>query len=249
MIGEANQPILQEAVDLEAIDLDLRLLRQAILGGKSWYLALLEAIGRWKVAEEKIDGRVYRYLLGEEAFDWLLLAERLTDAVADLVPEEERMNLLFHGRAPLRFSQEEFRELIGPPKFQGYLNYLYGITVEEALILAFEEEIQKEQRVRGCKEDVRVFEDAYQRIYGQTQEALLQRYRAERGFPESASISLLELKDFTYWLFKYRVKRSHKARVASDTRKAMAKLQCFHEQRTSPAEPPLEEPVNVIDAV
>ncbi|MBI2864076.1 MAG: hypothetical protein HYX94_05890, partial [Chloroflexi bacterium] len=228
---ETSQPILQENADLESIDMELRLLRQDILGGKHWFAALLEAVGRWRVAEEMLDGRDYCYLVGGEAFDWLLLAERLTDAVADLVPEEERESLLFYGRMPDGFCQEQFRETIGPLKYRGYLNYLYGITVEEALILATEEEVHKEQRVRAYKEDVRVFEDAYQRVYGQTQSALLGVFREHCGFSHNGSVSLCELKHFTYWLFKYRVKRCHKARVASDTRKALAKLQGFQGDR------------------
>jgi hypothetical protein len=34
-------------------------------------------------------------------------------------------------------------------------------------------------------------------------------------------MSLSELKEFTYWLFKYRLKHNDKERVASDTRKAL----------------------------
>jgi len=34
-------------------------------------------------------------------------------------------------------------------------------------------------------------------------------------------MSLAELKEFTYWLFKYRIKNTDKERVASDTRKAL----------------------------
>ena len=52
-------------------------LEQAIIGGKHWYIALLEAIGLWTKAEENHNGRTYRYLIAGEAFDWLLLAERL----------------------------------------------------------------------------------------------------------------------------------------------------------------------------
>ena len=52
-------------------------LKAAIAGGKHWYIALLEAIGLWTTAEETHNGRLYRYLIAGEAFDWLLLAERL----------------------------------------------------------------------------------------------------------------------------------------------------------------------------
>ncbi|MDO8670872.1 MAG: hypothetical protein Q7O66_05510 [Dehalococcoidia bacterium] len=243
----ANQPILRVNVDLEVIEGDLRLFRHDILSGKPWYIALLEAVARWTLAEETIDERVYRYLIGGEAFDWLLLAERLTDFVADLVPDEERVNLLFYGRPPDGFSHEQFKEMVGPLKYRGYLNYVYGITVEESLILATEEEVHKEHSVRSHREDVRVFEGVYQRIYGQTQSALLQHFREECGFLEDSTISLYELKYFTYWLFKYRVKRCHKARVASDTRKALAKLQSFREQSKTLTDLPLDDSPDIIE--
>ena len=71
--------------DVEAI----RHLEQAIIGGKHWYIALLEAIGRWNTAEETHNGRTYRYLIDGEAFDWLLLAERLCETVDGLLPDDE----------------------------------------------------------------------------------------------------------------------------------------------------------------
>ena len=70
-------------------------LKQAITNGKHWYIALLEAIGLWSSAEETYDGRHYRYLITGEAFDWLSLAERLCLEVDGLLPQEEKLNLLF----------------------------------------------------------------------------------------------------------------------------------------------------------
>ena len=66
--------------DAEAI----RYLEQAIISGKHWYIALLEAIGLWSAATEFHNGRTYCYLVANEAFDWLLLAERLCEAVDGL---------------------------------------------------------------------------------------------------------------------------------------------------------------------
>ncbi|MFC2059874.1 hypothetical protein ACFLTZ_02115 [Chloroflexota bacterium] len=53
---------------------------------------------------------------------------------------------------------------------------------------------------------------------------LLKRFRQDKGYPRLKSISLTELKEFTYWLFKYRLKHCDKARVASDTKKALEQL-------------------------
>jgi phosphoglycolate phosphatase-like HAD superfamily hydrolase len=199
-------------------------LEQAILSGQHWYIALLEAIGLWRAGEETYNGRHYHYLIDGEAFDWLLLAERLCEAVDSLLPEEEKTALLFHGQPPIKLSQENFKQLIGSGKYHQYLNYFYGITVEEALVLAVQEEIRKEKRTSGYKNEHNLVNEVYQRIYGDTKAPLLKRFRREKGYPRLRSISLTELKEFTYWLFKYRLKQCDKARVASDTKKALEQL-------------------------
>jgi hypothetical protein len=205
------------AGDTEAI----RYLEQAITGGKHWYIALLEAIGLWTTAEETQDGRTYRYLIAGEAFDWLLLAERLCRTVDGLLPPDEKTALIFYGRPPLNLTKEKFKELIGSGKYHQYLNYFYGITVEEALILALQDEVRKERWAWGYNEEHDTINEVYRRIYGATKAILLKRFRREKGYPQLRSISLTELKEFTYWLFKYRLKQCDKARVASDTKKAL----------------------------
>jgi hypothetical protein len=202
----------------------VRHLEQAIIGGKHWYIALLEAIGLWTGSDETYNGRHYRYLIDGEAFDWLLLAERLCEAVDSLLPEEEKIALLFHGESPIRLTKEKFKKLIGSNKYRQYLNYFYGITVEEALILAVQEEVRKEKRTSGYKTEHNLTNEVYQRIYGATKSTLLKRFRREKGYPQLRSTSLTELKEFTYWLFKHRLKQCDKARVASDTKKALEQL-------------------------
>jgi hypothetical protein len=200
-------------------------LEQAITGGKHWYIALLEAIGLWTVAEEVHNQRRYRYLIAGEAFDWLLLAERLCQAVDGLLPDAEKTALLFHGQPPLDLTVDRFKELIGGGKYHQYLNYFYGITVEEALILAVQEEVRKERRTSGYNnKEHDVVSEVYRRIYGATRPVLLKRFRREKGYPQLKSIGLTELKEFTYWLFKYRLKQCDKARIASDTKKALQQL-------------------------
>jgi hypothetical protein len=203
----------------------IRYLEQAITGGKHWYIALLEAMGLWMVTEEVHNGRHYHYLIAGEAFDWLLLAERLCHEVDGLLPEDEKVALLFHGQPPLSLTVDRFKELIGSGKYHQYLNYFYGITVEEALILAVQEEVRKERRTRGYSNGEHgVINEVYRRIYGATRPVLLKRFRREKGYPNLKSISLTELKEFTYWLFKYRLKQCDKARIASDTKKALQQL-------------------------
>jgi len=203
--------------DTEAI----RYLEQAITSGKHWFIALLEAIGLWTTAEETHNGGTYRYLIAGEAFDWLLLAERLCRAVDGLLPHDEKIALLFDGQPPLNLTKEKFKELIGSGKYHQYLNYFYGITVEEALILAVQDEVRKERRIWGYNGEHDTVNEVYRRIYGAARAILLKRFRHEKNYTQLRSISLTELKEFTYWLFKYRLKQCDKARVASDTKKAL----------------------------
>ena len=202
----------------------IRYLEQAITGGKHWYVALLEAIGMWTVAEEVHNQRRYCYLIAGEAFDWLLLAERLCEAVDGLLPDDEKNALLFHGRPPLDLTAERFKKLIGSAKYHQYLNYFYGVTVEEALILAVQEEVRKERRALGYDSEHDVVNEAYRRIYGTTEAVLLKHFCKEKGCRHLKSISLTELREFTYWLFKYRLEHCDKGRIASDTKKALRQL-------------------------
>jgi len=206
--------------DAEAIDY----LKQAIAKGQHWYLALLGAIGLWTSAEEDYQDRTYRYLIDGEAFDWLLMAERLCQTVDGLLPEDEINALLFRGIPPLELSAGEVKNLIGERKYGHYLNYFYGVTVEEALLLAVQEEIDKERRVRGFQNSGESTDESYQRIYNKIRGELLKMFRQEKRYPRLKSITLTEQKEFTYWLFKYRLKRCEKAKIASDTKKALRYL-------------------------
>jgi len=203
--------------DAEAINY----LKQAIASGKHWYLALLEAAGLWTKAKETYHSRRYCYLVDGEAFDLLLLFERLCEVVDGLIPDDEKECLLFHSKPPLILSIKEFKRLIGNGKYRQYLNYFYGITIEEALILAVQDEVRKEKRTFGLGNEDGITNEVYRQIYGASKVALLRHFRREKGYPQPRSIGLAELKEFSYWLFKYRLKHCDKARVASDTKKAL----------------------------
>ncbi|MDD4985296.1 MAG: hypothetical protein PHQ43_05830 [Dehalococcoidales bacterium] len=197
---------------------------QAIRDGEHWFLALLRAIGLWNTAEEVHDGRRYCYLVAGEAFDWLLLAERLCSVVDHLLPDAEKTALLFHGQPPLGLTIKEFKSLIGSSKYRHYLNFFYGVTVEDALFLVVQDEVRKEQRASGYSKEEDVVNEVYRRVYGATKGVLLKRFRTEKGYPHLRSIGLGELKEFTYWLFKYRLRQCDRVRIASDTRKALNRL-------------------------
>ncbi len=199
--------------------------KKALAEGKDWYISLLEAIRLWTSAEEEYDERRWHYLIDNEAFDWLLLAERLLLEAGDSVAEDEKIALLFHDRPPRRLSKDEMKSLMGAAKYRAYLNYLYGVLVEEALISAVMNEVRKEKRVFGGANDEESLATAYNRIYGTTQQVLLDEFRKEKHYPRSRHTDLGELKEFMYWLFKYRLKHSDKSRMASDTKKAMLHME------------------------
>ena len=205
------------SLDDEAI----RHLRGSIASGKHWYLSLLEAVGKWGSPEETYQSRHYTYLIAGSAFDWQLVAERLCEAVDSLLPEKEKLDFLLKGKPPLDITKEKFQALLGSTKYRQYLNYFYGITVEEALLLSVKEEVRKERLTAGLMKEEDTTAEAFQRIYDATQPELLEKFRREKHYRRLKSISLSELKEFTYWLFKYRVQNCDKSRVASDTKKAL----------------------------
>jgi hypothetical protein len=204
--------------------------RECLRAGKPWFPCLMEAIAQWDQAEEAVDGQHYRYLVGGEAFDWLQLAQRLCDGADGLIPLDEVETLLCDGRPPVETDRHQFRRLIGAAKHRAYLNFFYGVVVEEALMGAVEDEVRKERRSMGLLEEPGVLEleEVCRRIYDAPHSALLEGFRRERGYSQEPVIGLEEMKEFTYWRFKYRLKHCEPDKVASDTRKGLLYL---HRQR------------------
>jgi hypothetical protein len=241
-----KRPTPDPALAAEARNIAARMRHAVETGEAGWFDALLAAVRAWPLAEEDAGGRTYRYLVAGEAFDWLLLAERLLGEIEDLVPEDEAAALLFHGHTPWDLEEDDLRQLLGA-KYRAHLNYVYGVHVEQALQLAVLRDVRKERLSRvwdnGHTED-----EAFTRIYGGTRPALLAEWRAAAAprrrktrapasRPRTALIapandptgddplSLADLPEFTYWLFRRRVNGHDPARVASDTRKGMATFQ------------------------
>ena len=195
--------------------------RRAIEHGDPWYPALLAVVARWSYASEVVDGVRYDYLIGGEAFDWLLLAQRLLDEVADLVPAAEIERLLVFAIAPESEDEEAFEAAIGSQKYSAYLNFQYGVVVEELLLLSVEQEYQKAGRLVGSGQQVPDIA-AYEHVYGKSLDELLILYRSETDSIFSGRVSQQEWQAFTYWCSKFRVRTGEPARLASDTRKAVA---------------------------
>ena len=212
----------------------LRRMKAAVQAGQPWPHALLEAVGLWTQPFEDFQDRTYRYMVQGEAFDWLTLAERLCSELEGLIPPDEKESLLFEGRLPGSVPPETFRDLLGPTKYRAHLNFWYGVVVEEALQLSAEEEARKRHTARGYSDTEELVENAFTHLYGATRSDLLDEFRQEAGINKRRGLSLTDVKSFTYWLHKRRLKMWDPARVASDTRKGIRKLRQLEQSARHP---------------
>jgi hypothetical protein len=216
-----QQPNHEHLPPVSNAEAAVRHFKAKLAAGEHWYIALLESIGIWSDEEETINGHNNQYLIEGEAFDWLLLAGRICDAADGKVPEREKLALLFQGKPPLMLSAEEFTNIIGKTKYRKYLNYFYGVTVEEALVQAVREEVRKERHANAWVRRQGEDDEVFSRIYGESNLALLKRFRKEKHYHLTGNSTLTQMKEFIYWCFKYRVRECEKAKIASDTCKAI----------------------------
>ena len=220
LLLEEEQPQTEVLADIDPIDHLRRLLKD----GVAWPVALLKSMALWTIPVETVKGREYSYFIGGEAFDWLLLAERLCMEMGSLIPKDEKEELLFTGRFPQPFDESRIKELLGVHKRRGYLNYYYGVVVEEALQLAVEREAHKRNLSNSIRYQADFSDEVFEKIYREPREALTEEFRVEAGYDSLETMSITQMKEFTYWLFKYRIKTSDKAKIASDTKKGLDAL-------------------------
>lgn len=229
--AQISEPFEGTAI-VQAVPDALSHLRIALAAGAPWQQAIFEAMGRWTLAEETLDGREYRYLIEGEAFDWLLLAERLCADVGGAVPSEEKERFLFSGLMFEMFDEEQFKNYLGPSKFRAYMNFRYGVVLEEVLQLVAEEEVRKSYLSRIYLDNDELIEEAYTQLYQKRRDELFKMFQKETKKDRRRNVSLSDLKEFTYWLHKRRINLWDPARVASDTRKAIRQLNLL--QRRAP---------------
>ncbi len=226
--GGIDPPLLQDPLDGHGSSALTHLVTDIDVG-TPWASALVHAIGRWTPPRELVDGAELTYLLGGEAFDWLVLAERLLRGVEQvspgLLPKAPVERLLMTGQLPDDLPSSVFREALGFEKYRAHLNFFYGVVVEEALWLAVEREVQKERGVRGLHHPIGVQDLVYERLYRADLKTLMRRFRQERDERPSVKFSLTEWKEFTYSLFKHRVEHQDSSRIASDTHKGLTMLE------------------------
>ena len=214
----ADSSAINGSTALEAVDY----LRLLLSKGDDWPSAMLKAISLWTLPGEVYEGTRFNYFIEGEAFDWLALVQRLSYEVDGLIPSDELEELLFTGKFPPGFKTEDFKDLLGGEKYRGYLNFFYGVEVEAALLQAVVTEIEKQFYSSGHRYPVDHSEEAHFRIYRATTYELMEAYSEEKRLLHKVSFTLTELKEFTYWLFKRRLKVSDKAKIASDTHKGLS---------------------------
>lgn len=230
-------PELGEPETLPAFDDVIDRLRSCAGRTEPWHTALLGAIGQWSLTQEEFAGRRWRYVIGGEALDWLTLAHRLCLSIPDAVPPAELDALLFYGRLPREISSERFRQIIGPYRYTAHLNFWYGVVVEEALQLVTEDSIRKSRLARCYGDSDDVVEEAYRHLYGEARTNLVPQFLDDAGGAwgfEPEALSLVAWQEFTYWLFKRRIRKWHPARVASDTRRGLERLHELREDDNIP---------------
>lgn len=214
-------------------------LRESIEEGKHWYLSLLEAIGLWAAPEEVYQGEPLCYLIAGEAFDWLVLARRLCDSVNGLIPANEMEQLLEQSEPPIEVSNDDFKRMVGGAKYGALLNFWYGVNVEGALVEALSQSIRKERTAAGLASKRDVSDLAFHRAYGSSRTTLLEEFGKGRERMAGEELSEAEAKEFTYWLFKYRLENHDKAKVASDTKRGLQYLNRIAQKKPPVRFPPI----------
>ena len=214
--------------------------KASVAAGMPWHLALLESLALWRLPQEEYKGRTYRYLIQGEAFDWLLLAERMCDELGDVIPADEKERLLFYGELPETVEPDDFKDLLGNNKYRGYLNYWYGVVVEEALQLSVEEQVRKRHLALCYSDNEDLVEDAFIHLYRANRIELMEEFRRETHLSTRKPLNLADMKEFTYWLHKLRLNIWDPARVASDTKRGTSKLRAL-EQAVMKQQAPVEK--------
>ena len=174
--------------------------RDALTAGTDWVDALLDSLSVWSVPEETVDERLHRYFIGGEAFDWLLLSQRLCESANDLLGDREVDELLFGGMLPERVDADSFRERLGVHKFRGFLNFFYGVTVEEALHAAVEQEILKRHIGNGVQYRDDFTNESFQKIYHEPKDSLFEQFHIESNYSDGDSLSITQSKASEGWI-------------------------------------------------
>jgi len=186
--------------------------------GKPLLSALLEQIAKWTIAEECYKGKQYKYLIGGEAFDWKLLVHRIIDQLRPQIDQSVDISAF---NLNVTSMSDDLKRLLGHEKYRALLNYYYGVIVENAILQVAEKEVRKMRLGKGYQSQENLQEDAFLRVYQSSRSVLLTKFREQNNLAKDSVLNQFDKKGFTYWLFKYRLNSSDRAKLASDTKKGL----------------------------
>ena len=189
--------------------------------GTPLLIALLEQVSKWTITEEIYKGKQFKYLIGGEAFDWKLLVYRIMDQLEDQLDQPVETSVFDLDVISL---SEDLKRLLGHKKYRALLNYYYGVVVEDSILKVTEKEVRKARLGKGYQSQKNLRDDAFWKVYHSDRDVLLTQFKQQNNLPTDAVLGQFEKKAFTYWLFKYRLKSSDKAKLASDTKKGLDHL-------------------------
>ena len=200
-------------------------------------LQLLKNINNWAIGEDGDES--YRdYFVAGEALDWKALANRI--AITN-VPVGELPNIaswLYNSDHTGGIEEEEFKALVGEEKHALHLNYFYGVLVERSLITMETEHILKGKLRNDAASIEQAGELAYINIYRATRQDLLEKFKLLKQIESGEWLSLTQVKEFTYFLFKHRVGNSLPAKTASDTKRGLTFLVSMRRAQSRRINPP-----------
>ena len=191
-------------------------LRNEVSQGENWQKSVAKYIGLWNEKEEFYRGYKYIYLIDDEALDWLNLTERLVSSIKSYITKEEYNYVSTSGLLPDQEIYNYIKKTIPKKKLSQMRNFYYGIIIENLIY---------HYKILEYQKNTIVIEDNdqrfYEEIYNKPIEVLYEIFYKERKTINKNKLNFHELKLFSYWLFKYRLKHSDKTKMAHETNTAL----------------------------
>ena len=191
-------------------------LRNEVSQGENWQKSVAKYIGLWNEKEEFYRGYKYIYLIDDEGLDWLNLTERLVSSIKSYITKEEYNYVSTSGLLPDQEIYNYIKKTIPKKKLSQMRNFYYGIIIEN---LIYHYKILEYQKNTIVVEDND--QRFYEEIYNKPIEVLYEIFYKERKTINKNKLNFHELKLFSYWLFKYRLKHSDKTKMAHETNTAL----------------------------
>ena len=191
-------------------------LRNEVSQGENWQKSVAKYIGLWNEKEEFYRGYKYIYLIDDEALDWLNLTERLVSSIKSYITKEEYNYVSTSGLLPDQEIYNYIKKTIPKKKLSQMRNFYYGIIIEN---LIYNYKILEYQKNTIVVEDND--QKFYEEIYNKPIEVLYEMFYKEKKTINKNKLNFHELKLFSYWLFKYRLKHSDKTKMAHETNTAL----------------------------